>query len=189
MFIILNIDRQSTIYRIAAMDYSKRINSLAFSLKPLIIFTKLFGYNLNSISARHEKSIVARWILPSLAWLFLFTNCAVNFLSAASLIPKKFNNIMDMAINTQMEQFCRIELAHLISFVFRLFETSGVPAIFTIHLYLTGRWTQLWSILDKIEEEMGTLPAKFNRKCRKRCYLAFALLILVIIDFMDRRHI
>ena len=185
----IRICRSTVTYRIAAMDYNKRINSLAFSLKPLISFTKLFGYNLNSISAHYEKSIVKRWVLPSLAWLFLFTNCVVNFLSAASLVPEKFNYIMETAINTQMEQFCRIELAHLISFIFRLFETSGVPAIFTIHLYLTGRWTQLWSILDKIEEEMGTLPAKFNRKCRKRCYLAFALLILVIIDFMDRRHI
>ena len=60
----------------------------------------------------------------------------------------------------------------------QVFLVCGIHfAFFVLALMMTNKWKSLWCTLMTIQQEME-LSELFYRKCRRRCFVALALLVL-----------
>lgn len=155
------------------------MSSLTSNFKPFVFLSKLFGLPLDKdwsiCGLRYSK-----WILPIYCSLSLIVDLLINGVMARSVLEKKWKNIL-LGFNESHgyeENYARAELAILTNSLSRYFLLAILPAIFSIHVYLTGNWNTLWLNLLKIQEDMK-LSANFMKKFKWRCYSALVLLALV----------
>lgn len=155
------------------------MNSFATSLKPILVLMNIFGVRLDSNERDAGKGLCRTRCIPAaLGSVFLILNVSFSAFSVFHEMSEHFPIIIFLVLEMNHEQFSRIELADLISNLYRHFLVSSVPIIFTFHLHLTGQWKDLWATLKLIQEEMK-LTEKFYRQCRLHCCCAILLLIAV----------
>lgn len=162
-----------------------RAKSFASSLNPIIfLMIAIAGLKLNPSSSNsfQVKVAISAWGLL----LFSF-NVLVNGFQATYNLYHATENLLDelrsfiVTISEIVDIECRLEMAHGANYYYRsLFLTLGVPLIFSVHLFMTGRWKKLWSTLQTIQLETR-LSTDFYARCRKRCYLGLGLFTLVVL--------
>lgn len=155
------------------------MSSLASILKPFVMLMKIFGLPLDNDWSIYGFCY-SSWILPIYCTLSLSIDSFINGVMAISAV--RFNwGIIRMGLDDpDLEARARSNLARLVNTLYRQFMLSAVPAIFAFQAYATRNWKDLWLNLLNIHEDMK-LSRNFIKKCKRRCFLALVVLLLVSI--------
>lgn len=152
--------------------------SIAWSLKPILILTKMFGVPTIDIEP-DTGSLFCRlialcfWGISS--FLCLLLSCFLNIYRFVRYFKHKW--ICD-GENHGLEHtnykiaFAYVPLNCMFEFEmwFHTIFTIGVPLVFTFRCLCTRKFRKLLNSTRRIDESV-VLTAKFYRKCRRDCFL------------------
>lgn len=150
----------------------------------MINLMKIFGILLDFSS---PVSLSVKYAILSLGFLVLLVNLILNGMQLYIVLVDYIPTVVDAVLAVKVgepdldmeDELARLFISDFIPYFFRSLSTWAIPLIFSVHLFWTGKWKDLWLKLQKIEREIK-LPEKFYKDCRHRCYLSFCLLLLVL---------
>lgn len=163
------VDSYSYMVELAIMltdgSAKSRESQLTFewSFKPIILLLGFFGIKISS--HRHNFSTVLRGLF------FLFLNLFVNNVSFLYIFTK------NLAGNTSKPKGTAAFLNSVGGILVKVLLAIGIHFAF-LFISFSSKWKDLWDSLLAIQQEMN-LSASFYRSCRRNCYFALLLLILV----------
>lgn len=168
---------------IATCKKSSEEKSILWSLKPVLIYTKISGLatyqELGNKSCTAHRILGYFWFILSLICLFL--NCFFQIFNCVEDIKRRF-------LCAGQSRFYSVQLVpyvfgeSLISCLRPIF-VAGVPLIFAYKFYFYWDIKKIVSSIHEIEKKI-TLPDTFYRKCRNGFLLLIAISLLVgMMDF------
>ena len=142
-----------------------------WSLGPIITFMKVLGIQLVA-----EQNYIVRLLFLIFGSAVLLSNILINGLSFVSNVLRDLSKDQAAAslLNTIVGHFAHV------------FFVMGSHIAFSIFLIASRRWRDLWVALRNIQNTMK-LSEQFFVQCRKHCYFAVFLLILVRINFLNSK--
>ena len=158
-----------------------------WSLKPLILVGNLVGLPLNVAGTegnrRRIADVIRLVLVASFCCFILVANLGLNGRNLLDFkyLKRKLGNIS--GFDSPYEYF-KANPQGLITLVRDLTNKwffAAVPCIhftFMAKLLLTRNWTDLWTIILRIQNKMK-LDGTFHRKCRKHCIGAILYLVVV----------
>ena len=161
----------------------RRRNNLEWSLKPFLISMKfILGLDFTNVSNLNCVRPVG-FLIPAIGFFvsifFLVVNgpCGLYSYKKENDDDKKFFDY-DAPQNRSEEWHGKVKFIHDI-IRFPLFLSSPtIHLVFMIKVLFTNRWRNLWGLLQTIHRKMQ-LDEQFNRKCRRHCFIALSLLVMV----------
>lgn len=158
--------------------------SFQWSLKPLLFSLKFIGVYLDGPISNRLSFM--RIILPMFCIFVLVSNVLINGPQGFGMahLKEKLNGLGKYDSPFIFFKSSPYALVILVKDIMCKFFFAAVPVIHLVFLatqLLTRKWTELWVILEKIQQKMK-LDEIFHRKCRKQCFLAVFLLVLVSIN-------
>lgn len=161
--------------------------SIAKSMRPILIFLEIcsiptynkMGKSSYRLSSNYRVFIYFLRSLPSLICLLL--NCSFQVYNMVGNMKIYFD--CDSLSFSMAWKLLPMAVSALFQFVMKLIFMTGIPLVFAIQFYLTGRFQQMLSSLQKLDEKLS-LPASYHRKCsRKTCIylIIISLTVLTII--------
>lgn len=165
-----------------AQNKSEQISekrSILWNLTPLLIYLKISG--TPTLREKENKSYIHRilgyfWLILSITCLLL--NCFFQAFNTAEDMKRRFSC-------AGQSHFYSLQLVPVvfgdffINCIIRPTYVAGIPLIFAIKFYFTGKFQEIFISIHKIERKL-TLPSSFYRKCLIGC------LFLIAISFMVR---
>ncbi len=156
--------------------------SFEWSLKPIVIFMKLLGVQVN---VSPDISKINKLFMVLLGFIILAVNSALNGASfyfhfnkcSGALEP--FNNYTKTYNASLLSPFIVVTLGTHFSDVLKVIGTQA--ALYLIFIF-SNRWSDVWNSLLFIQKEIN-LPDSYYQKLRKHCYLIFFVLVLVSFKF------
>ena len=164
--------------------------NFASSLKSILILMRIFGLQLDILSPPQSFLFkVAQYVLSFFA-ILMFLAGWINFITRGLGYYFNFGLYTAFLVDVYWtfaniskeigDEIVRHNLMLCFRLDYRLLLILLSPSILAFHLFLTGRWKNLWLTVIKIEEEMQ-LSNTFFRICRNRCcYLVLCVLFLVM---------
>lgn len=151
--------------------------NILWSLKPVLMYTKISG--IPTYDASENKSCTYRilgyfWFILSLTCLFL--NCFFQIFNFVEDMKKRY--VCGFSIFDSLKYF-PFAFADLLGKSYsKPFFVTGVPLVFALQFYFTGKFQKIVGSVKQIENKM-LLSDRFYRKCRKACYFSMAVSLLV----------
>ena len=162
--------------------------NIAWSLKPVLMFTKICGITTIDIEPNTENSFcrvtsIIFWRISGFTCLLL--NCFLNIYRLVRYYKRKwicdgFNRWLEHT-NFRMA-FAYMPLNAMDEFemwAYTIFMI-GVPLVFTFQCLFTRKFRKILSSIRKIDESL-VLSANFYQRCRRHC-------ILLILYFLTVRN-
>jgi len=169
--------------------------SIAWSLNSLVVCMRFCG-----IPTFYEKSGFMQHIFGYfwrfLSLICLFINCFYNIYDFLKDLKVLF--VCERRASDRMsDDEAWLLLPTTVHNLFRSFSTPGfllgVPLVFTLQFYLTGRLGKIWILIREIAERVLIRPNDFYRNCRRLCLFLIVIsfvviysLYLMMIDFSIR---
>ena len=166
---------------------SEERKSILWSLKPVMIFSKMCGIPAAIYKPRKSSCILHRVlgfilnIIPnliclSLNFFFKIFNCLfkgytwkIGFCTNFTVTYSNTNYLKILPL--QFEIFLR-QLVEPLAMI-------GIPFVFALQFYFTGRIHKIVDSMQEIDEKL-VLPIRFYRKCRKHCLFSITASLTVI---------
>ena len=160
-----------------------------WSLKPLVIFFKFFGFPLNFSNSRptnQPKIRILKIAVPIVFGLCLVTaNLVVNGPRGIEIFRLKFmedvKNFDSPYVYFKTNPFGIVKLVKIISEMIFFCYVPFIHVTFIASILFDRNWKKLVGIFKEIQNEMK-LSEEFYRNCRRKCYMALFLLALVSAD-------
>ena len=166
---------------------SEERKSILWSLKPVMVFSKICGIPAAIYKPRKSSCILHRVLgfifnmIPNLICLalnsfFKMFNCLFKGAFWKLGVCKGytgFNKAYSLQIFPLQFEILLQQLVEPLAMI-------GVPFIFALQFYFTGRFHKILDSVQEINEKL-VLPSRFYRKCRKHCLFLIAVSLTVIL--------
>ena len=151
----------------------------------------VLGFNLNVLDKRN--SIFNRFIVPVFGFLIIVSHLAVNGPCGLFSYKKRHDVSKHLEAENPFEilpedQQGKILLVKDVCRMAFFFATPLIHFFFLINVLFTNIWNDLGKCLNIIQQKMK-LSDIFYCKCRRQCFVALAILVLVIQNLEIHKYI
>lgn len=167
---------------------SEERKSILWSLKPVMVFSKMCGIPAAIYKPRKTSScflhrvlgfilnIIPNLICLSLNFFFKIFNCLFK------VYTWKIGFCTNFTVTYSNTNYLKILPLQFEIFLQQLIEPLamiGVPFVFSLQFYFSGRIHKIWNSMQELDDKLS-LSIMFYRRCRKHCLFSIAVSLTVI---------